>query len=208
MRFARLLCRLSPGATTATVLLLLAGCANPRHTPPAVDPATLSDDAFTHYLAGAPVVTVDEAYRAMLILADGEDKSKTFAEREQELVSRGIASAAWKLQPDNVIDQGAVAAMVCRVLHLKGGINLIIFGSFGLGDRRYANRELIFREMLPSAPDYMPVRGGTLLALTTKADAYMTEHGLFQAPAIKLGTEHEAVEMLQSLKPPATQPGR
>ena len=43
----------------------------PRKTEPSVNAATLSDDAFQAYLATLDVVTVDETFRAMLILADG-----------------------------------------------------------------------------------------------------------------------------------------
>ena len=170
----------------------LAGCAGPRRTPVEVDPATLSDDAFLHYLADVPVVTVDEAYRAMLILADGEDTTKSFEEREAKLIERGVARRAWGLKRENVIDHGSVAAMVAKVLRLKGGVNRLIFGSMGLGDRRYATRELIYRDMLPEGPDYTAMRGGVMVALVSKADTYMQEHGIYESEKIELGEEEEA----------------
>ena len=50
----------------------VSGCAGPRLSTPAVDATKLSDEAFQAYLAEIELVTVDEAYRAMLILADGQ----------------------------------------------------------------------------------------------------------------------------------------
>lgn len=146
-----------------------------------------------HYLAEAPLVTTDEAYRAMLILADGEDTSETFAQRESKLIERGIANPAWSLQPDHVIDRGSAASMVLKICKIRGGVNLHLFGALGLADRRYAVRELVYRELLAEGPDYPPMIGGELVALITKADAYMAEHGVYETEWIELGTEEDAL---------------
>jgi hypothetical protein len=174
-------------------LALAAGCSMaPRQMKPEVDPATLSDGSFFYYLAELPVVTVDETYRAMLILADGEDSSRTFDERRDKLVQRGIVNPAWDMPGDYVIDRGSVAAMICKVCRIKGGVNMMLFGAAGLGDRRYAARELAYLEMLSEGPDYAPIRGGELIGVITKADAYMAEHKIYEADQLELGTEEEA----------------
>ena len=49
-------------------------------------------DAFLHeHLQQVPMVTVAEAYRAMLVLADGEDAYPDFAARQAALFERGVA---------------------------------------------------------------------------------------------------------------------
>src|SRR5204863_4740580 len=103
----------------AVCLAACSGCLGPRRTAPSVDPNTLSDQGFMNYVAEAPVVTVNEAYRSILILADAEDTSKTFEERQSKLLERKIARPEWRLEPDNIIDQGAVAEMICRVCHIR-----------------------------------------------------------------------------------------
>jgi len=165
------------------------GCAGPRISPPDVDPATLSDDGFQAYLSEAPLVTVDEAYRAMLILADGADESPSFEERRRTLETRGIARPAWRLKGENVIDAGSVAYMVCRICKVRGGINYNLFGSLGLGDRRYAMRELLYLDMLDDAVDYQYMTGPALVALMGKADELMEKKGLYETQRIDLSDE-------------------
>ncbi|MCK6484732.1 MAG: hypothetical protein HUU22_15365 [Phycisphaerae bacterium] len=191
----------------AVILAFVAGCAAPRKTAPPVDPATLSDDGFLHYLAEVPLVTTDEAYRAMLILADGEDTCKSFEERRDKLVQRQIVNPAWDLQPDHVIDRGSVAAMVCKICRLRGGLNRVLFASWGLGDRRYANRELVYRDLLDPGTDYVPIKGGQLVALMTKADALMEERGIYETVPVELGGEADAVRIGAEGPPaPAAEP--
>ncbi len=160
---------------------IVPGCTGPRQEPPDVKASELSDEGFQAYLAEVNLVTVDEAYRAMLILADGQDTSKNFEERKQTLESRGIARSVWNLQPENVADSGSVAYMVCKICQIRGGVNMHLFGSWGLGDRRYALRELVYREMIDEAVDYQYMTGAALYSLMRKAGELMAknEYGLY-----------------------------
>lgn len=140
----------------------------------------------------------------MLILADGQDTTKSFDERRAALQQRGIARAEWNHVADHVIDRGAVAAMVCKICKLSGGINLIVFGAAGLGDRRYATRELIYREMLSNGPDYSPITGGELVAVVTRADDLMAARGLYEGPKIEMPTEEEFTSQAGATTGPAS----
>lgn len=170
---------------------------------PEVNPNDLNDQGFQVYLARAPLITVDEAYRAMLILADGEDTSQGFTERKEKLESRGIVRAAWDLQADNVIDAGSLAFMVCRICKISGGVNATLFGSWGLGDRRYALRELIYRQMVDEMIDYQFVTGADLHGLMRKADALMMEKGLYESENIDLTDEGDRDEHGELIVPPS-----
>lgn len=176
------------------VILAASGCVGPRTIAPAVNADELSDDGFQVYLAETELITVGEAYRAMLILADGEDTCRTFEERREKLESRGIANAKWGLQPENVVDTGAVACMVCKICEIRGGVCANLFGSWGLGDRRYALRELIYREMVDESVDYQYVTGPSLLALMAKADELMEKKGLYETQTIDLTDEADRDE--------------
>lgn len=194
--------------TFCAALLLLAtiGCAGPRTIAPSVDAESLSDDGFQAYLAQTDLITVNEAYRAMLILADGEDACRTFDERREKLESRGIAKAEWNLQPENVIDTGSVAYMVCRICQIRGGVCANLFGSWGLGDRRYALRELVYREMIDESVDYQYVTGPCLLALMAHADELMEKKGLYETETIDLTDEADRDEQGRLIVPqPITQ---
>lgn len=178
-------------ALVTGVFAAVCGCAQPRQAEPEVNPDDLSDEGFQVYIARAPLITVDEAYRAILILADGEDTSQNFEERREKLESRGIARAAWRLESESVIDAGSLAFMVCQVCEIRGGVNSMLFGSWGLGDRRYALRELIYREMIDEMIDYQYVTGAELHGLIRKADALMMEKGLYESEKIDLTDEED-----------------
>ncbi len=195
----------SPVLGTLLVLacgLLTPGCAGPRSFVPDVEPESLSDVGFLAYLAKIPQVTVDEAYRAMIMLADGEDNNESFAARQEVLQSRGVARAAWGLEPENVIDAGSVAFMVCRICKIRGGINYNLLGSWGLGDRRYAIRELMYRGMIEDSVDYQYVTGQALVALMAKADDLMEKKGLYETQRVDLSDETDRDERGELIVPP------
>lgn len=204
------------GKWTALFLILglgclASGCAGPRPTAPTVDSRTLPSHVFQAYLAEVDLITVEEAYRAILILADGEDDpAGTFESRKANLESRGIARAAWGLQPENVVDAGSVAYMVCQVCKIDGGVNMNLFGRTGLGDRRYALRELIYMGMIDDSVDYQYMTGGAFAALLRKADTLMQEKGLYESQGIDLSdkTDRDAEGNLIVPPPvsPATEP--
>lgn len=174
----------NPGRATATAFFLWmvawSGCAMKRTYQPDRDTNSLSSSAFQAYLNKAPLVTVDEAYRAIGLLENGEEIGGSFSEREQYLADRGIIRREWKLSGEQVIDAGSVAYMVARICHLRGGVNYNLFGRIGLGDRRYALRELIYLEMWGDVGDYQVVTGGMLTRLLAKADKHMAENGLYE----------------------------
>ena len=146
-------------------------------------------DAFLHdHLEKESMVTVAEAYRAMLILADGDDKYADFDARRSALESRSIARPDWNLRREACIDKGSVAYMVCQIIKLQGGVNFNVLGRLtGLGDRRYAVRELAYMEIMPPAAPYRYITGGELVDVIAKADRYMQAHGMYpqESPDIK-----------------------
>lgn len=199
-------------AILAAPLLLSVACAGPRPTQPRVDADTLDDDGFQFYLNEVDLVTVDEAYRAILILVDGQDTSENFAERRQKLEDRGIVRAAWDLQPDHVIDSGSVAYMVCRICELPGGLNARLLRPTGLGDRRYALRELIYRQMIDESVDYQYMTGSAMFALMRKADQLRTKKGLSDTQGVDLTDEGDRdaegrLIVPEPVAPPSSAPG-
>jgi len=174
-------------AMVAMVCLMVSGCAvtAPRGR---IDPASLADAEFLNYLADRSLVSTDEAYRAVLILADGQDGRASFEQRESELQGRDIARSAWALGPDQAVDKGAVAFMVMQACQIKGGLNTRLLGSWGLGDRRYAFRELRFAGLLPeqAGVDHELMTGGELVGLLHKADEYMEKAGLYPAAEVEM----------------------
>jgi hypothetical protein len=166
------------GFLVAVLALAACGCTQTLRSEQADRGDRVDVDAFLHeHLQQQPMVTVAEACRAMVLLADGEDRFTSFPEREASLVSRGILRPEWKLERDACIDKGSVAYMTCRILKIRGGINYNLLGRLGVGDRRYAVRELVYMELMPSASVHRYMTGGELVDLCLKADRYMASHG-------------------------------
>ena len=177
----RLFCGVAIFATCASL-----GCTQTLRVEQADAGEKAGADAFLHdHLQKQSMVTVAEAYRAMLMLADGEDKYTDYDARRSALESRSIARPEWGLRREACIDRGSVAYMVCQIIKLQGGVNFNLFGRLtGAGDRRYAVRELAYVEIMePSAP-YRYITGSELVDVVAKADRYMAAHGMYpQQPA-------------------------
>jgi hypothetical protein len=181
------------GALVAGLAVLLAGCSNVRNYEPQLDPDTLDGTTFLHYLGTVPVVSVDEGCRAILLVADGVETFGSHQERYDELVSRGMIRTSWGLQPNHVLDKGTLAYMVARVCKLPRGVNSHLLGSWGLGDRRYAMRDVIATGIMPYDVPEHAVRGGELLAALAKIDEYLAADGVYEAaPTEATGSADES----------------
>ena len=166
------------------------GCTINKEANESVNTSELNDDFFIAYLADEAYVSVDEAYRAMLILADGECAASTFEERAADLEGRDIARAEWKLKPNDVIDRGSVCYMVCKIIGYRGGIDRIIFGSWGLGDRRYAEKELEYKGIVEyGGMDYAPMTGAEFSTILFRAADAMEQRGKAEGETYDLGDE-------------------
>ena len=185
---------------TTGAVLALTGCSAARRFEPAQDPDTLPSTAFMHYLATVPVVSVEEGCRAILLVADGEEHYPTHQERYAELLGRGVVREAWQLRPNDMLDKGTLAYMAYKVCRLPSSLNTLLLGSWGLGDRRYALKEVTAAGIMPYDVSYRVVRGGELLAVLTKIDAYLAEHGMYEWDRRDVDSPHDL--------PAATIPGR
>jgi hypothetical protein len=164
----------------------------------------LPADAFFHdHLPKEAIVTVGEGYRALLMLMDGEERYTTFEEREAELLRRDILRPQWGLERDKGLDHGSAAYMVMRILKIRGGVNVNTLGRLGIGDRRYAMRELGYMDLMPPGPPYRYMTGGELVDLMARADEYMARKGMYELRPVDI--EQEVAEQKRS---GTTQPGR
>jgi hypothetical protein len=163
----------APAACTS-LLFCVAGCTAPLRTyHPAQDPSSLDDVAFLHYLATAPVVTVDEGMRAVLMLKGVNARQMTYAERFDVLQEVGAVNTTWHLKPEQVLDKGTLAYMLRTVCGLPRSLNELLAGFLGLGDRRYALRTCVHEGLMPYDLPHRPVKGGEMLSALTEAERYL-----------------------------------
>ncbi|MFA5864885.1 MAG: hypothetical protein WC975_09380 [Phycisphaerae bacterium] len=139
------------------------------------DCQTVDEMDFLDCMVKKTKCSVADAVRAVGILTAGSDVGKDYDARYQYLVEHDIVRPNWNLEPDQWIDRGTLAYMLIKAANIKGGVNMLLFGSNGLGDRRYAYREMMYRELMPGGVDYNYVSGPELVTTVGKVDRYIQE---------------------------------
>jgi hypothetical protein len=156
--------------TVLLAMLLGSGCTVPKRAfEPAVPVNPLSDIEFTHYLATIPVATVDEGYRAALLLTGDSTRWPTFHQRREELYLRGAARRHWKLEADSTLDKGTLAHLLRVMCSLPPSLNERLWGRLGWGDRRYALETCIYEKIIPPGRAGEALTGGELLTAVNAA---------------------------------------
>ncbi len=170
-------------AAAAVLTIGLVGCAAPvRQFQPAVSPDTLDDTRFLHYLPTAPVASLGEGCRAVLLLGE-EPIPATFAERREQLIAAGaLGDEADTTNPDRVLSFGALARMLRTQCGLPRGLNEFVWPRVGLGHERYALRACVADGLLPPRGVHEPVTGGQLLAAFSQAESYLERAKVMSAP--------------------------
>lgn len=156
---------------------LISGCTQRRDYQPQVDPGTLDDSTFTHYLSTLPTVTIDEGSRAVLLAMGESDVPGDFSMRISKLESNRIYRSDWGLNSDDVLDRGTLAYMVYHMVGIKPGVNMMLLGSWGLGDRRYAIKEVVDEGLMEYGLPYEQPTGGEVLRVLARANEYRASTG-------------------------------
>jgi len=159
----------------ASLCMMLAGCSTlpKRGVVSDIDPATLDDTGFIHYLASVPTVSVAEGVRGVLLLRGATERWPTYDEQSAELVRAGAMQTSWELAPDDTLDMGTLGYMLRATCSLSPSVNERIATVAGRGERRYALRRCIDAGLLPYANSAQAVRGGELVAALAKSEKYV-----------------------------------
>lgn len=125
--------------------------------------------AFLDRVSSSTSVSENDAMRGMLLLLEGKDDAKDFAQRGQKLKSRGIVADSWQCQADQPVTRGRLAYMVYQAMQMRGGVWLTLLGP----TQRYCLRELQFRGVMVSGTALTPVSGMEFGEVLRKADGYI-----------------------------------
>ncbi len=159
------------------VVLLASACSAPIRTwTPPLDPATLDDTAFLHYLATAPTVTVQEGGRAVLLLSGPTSRLPTWEEQKARLADLRALKPQWRLSPDQTLDKGTLAFMVAAACRVPPGLNDLLADVTGLGDRRSALKRCVDAGLITYGLPHDPVSGGELVLIVTRAESWTETH--------------------------------
>jgi hypothetical protein len=120
--------------------------------------------ALTYELARKTWATNDDAISMIIMLVEGQDNYNSYQDRLNTLEAKGIVGKGWNLLPDKPVTKGAIAFMVCRATHIKGGVMMHLIPS-----RRYAYRELVYRGMMVRGGEFEPLTGPELVGIIGRA---------------------------------------
>jgi hypothetical protein len=163
-------------------VLLAAGALCSCQTAHVAQPLTQSQDTggsdpdsqmeFWHQLAARPVTCNDEAFHAVLLYVDEKDDSANYAQRVETLRERGLLPSSFAGTADEAIRRGTLAVTIVKILHIKGGWVMHVFGP----TQRYAVRELIYDGLYPPSSPQQTFSGTEFLGIMGKVEDYRREH--------------------------------
>ncbi|MBN1554060.1 MAG: hypothetical protein JXA11_04890 [Phycisphaerae bacterium] len=159
--------------TLVTLPAVFVGCEGPMGSvegkgSPLVLPAEEDSAGYLDRLSDQNTVSENDAMRGILLLLDEKDDAKSFDERRQILLERGVVSGKWSFQKDRPITRGKFAYMIYQAIKLPGGVILTVGGP----NQRYCLRELEYRQFMAQGFILAPVTGMEYVGVLTRADAY------------------------------------
>ena len=153
------------------------GCRSAKVAEPLTDKLAGNDSAtqleFWHILADRPVTSNDEAFHGLLLFIDGADNSEDYAARIEQLSARQMLPSGFDEPGDEAVKRGTVAVAFTRVLKIKGGISMQLFGP----TPRYASRELQYMKLFPQGSPHQTFSGREFLGVIGRIEDHQrTDH--------------------------------
>ncbi|HEY1921339.1 MAG TPA: hypothetical protein VGG44_01130 [Tepidisphaeraceae bacterium] len=157
-------------AAACALAALAAGCqtAHITHSVVAKFPGDDTDSqlSFWHELAGHHLTSNDDAFHGILLDIDGHDKSTTYAQRVATLKSRGLLKDSFDEPADVAIERGTLATIVVKVLNIRGGWVMHVFGD----TQRYSLRELVYLGIFPPSSPQQTFSGSEFVGVIGRID--------------------------------------
>jgi hypothetical protein len=123
---------------------------------------------FWHELANRRLTSNDDAFHAVLLYADGTDNCTSYDQRVATLKSRGLLYPQFSHTADDAIRRGDLAVIICKLLDIKGGWMMHVFGPVP----RYAVKELVYVGIYPPSSPQQTFSGTEFVGVIGKLDDY------------------------------------
>lgn len=129
-----------------------------------------ADDNIYRKLIDKDIATYEDGCRAILCFVDMPAETMTFGPLTTELKNRDIIGKRWKYKADKPLKREIMAYMICKVLKIKGGLTMRIFGI----TKRYAYLECQQRiGIMPTGNSRIYLSGHDLLAVVYRMEQYI-----------------------------------
>jgi len=160
----------------------------PKHTlvpEPKIRPVPLQEakagEPIEFAVARRGTATFEDACRLFLIMAVRHGRVKTDKDPEQmdfsdvvaEMLGLSLISPRWCLIADTPLRRDVLAYMAARYLGCRPGLFTSLFGM----TRRYAHREMVYREIIAPGPPGTYVSGPELLSVISRIERRVQRHG-------------------------------
>lgn len=159
------------------IAILCAGCQS-AHVPDSVVTKFPGSDtdaqlSFWHELAERHLTSNDDAFHGLLLYLDGKDDNTSYAQRVANLKSRGMLPDSFSAPPDVAVRRGVIAVAITKILDIKGGWAMHVFGP----TQRYATRELIYDDVFPPSSAQQTFSGSEYVGIIGKIEDYQRTTG-------------------------------
>ncbi|MEE9211032.1 MAG: hypothetical protein V3U29_00075 [Phycisphaeraceae bacterium] len=187
------------------VTFVLAGCQTAKVAEPITAELAGNDAesrmAFWHTLGERSVVSNDEAWHGLLLFVDGEDPAQDYAGRVELLKARNMLTAGFDRPADEAVRRGDVAVAICRILEIKGGVIMRVFGP----TPRYATRELEYEGLYLLSSPHQTLSGQQFLAIIGRVEDMQRVRGVVVAAGAQVAEPEDTEPPEQDN--PADHPG-
>jgi hypothetical protein len=165
--------KISINVATALFIALLCGGCQSVHVHESVLTKFPGSDAdsqlsFWHELATRHLTSNDDAFHGLLLYLDSKDDSKNYAERVATLKSRGMLPPSFNDPADVAVKRGNLAVPVAKILEIRGGWAMHVFGP----TPRYAVRELVYADVFPPSSAQQTFSGSEYVGIIGKIEDY------------------------------------
>jgi len=137
------------------------------------DPPDRTEPApYSLMLSRQGTATVADGYRVFVMLAQQQGRIDAevpaarmrFDQLRKAMISEGLVSRFWRFDPAAGLEREVLAYMAASYLDVKPGLLTSIVGM----TRRYAYREMQFRQIMKSGQPHQVISGSELLSVLTR----------------------------------------
>lgn len=180
-----------------TMALLCAGCATTK-VPDRLPVEAFANDAdaqveFWHTLADKPLASNDAAFHGLLLYTDGSDPAENYEQRVRMLKDRKMLPSRFDGAADDAVKRGDLAVAIVRILDIKGGLTMRLFGP----SPRYAVRELTYETIFPPSSPHQTFSGAEFVGIIGRIEDYQRGDPA-DVPAEVLPGEMESAESAEN----------
>ncbi|HAI13715.1 MAG TPA: hypothetical protein DCM28_18560 [Phycisphaerales bacterium] len=152
--------------------LLLTGCRTAEVTTSLTNQYPGSDmDSqmnFWHSLNDKKLISNDEALHGAILFYCSEDHAKSYDERVYRFKQDKFLAANFDGLENEAITRGQLASILARMLKIKGGVMMQLFGP----QPRYALKEMVALRIFPESSAQQVLNGAQFIEIMGRAEDY------------------------------------